>query len=87
MLHWFEEYRIDLIDWPARLPDLNPIENLWGIFKAKIRNEKPKDLEDLKSKTVETWNKIPNDLCLKLIYSMPNRLAKAIKNKGYAINY
>ena len=87
VLQLFEANKIDLIDWPAQTLHLIPIENIWGIIKAKIRKEKPKNLKDLKCKIVETCSKIPNDLCLKLIHSMPNRLAEDIKNKGYAINY
>ena len=56
-------------------------------MKAKIRKEKSKNLEDLKCKIVKTWNKISNDLRLKLTHSITNKLAKVIKNKGYAINY
>jgi hypothetical protein len=29
-LVWFAEKNIPLLDWPARSPDLNPIENLWA---------------------------------------------------------
>jgi transposase len=28
--------------WPPYLPDLNPIENLWKILKAKIDRAHPK---------------------------------------------
>ena len=27
---------IKVIDWPAKSPDLNPIENLWALMKREI---------------------------------------------------
>ena len=82
VLQWFEANEIDLIDWPAQSLDLNPIENLGELSKPKFEKKNPKLWKISTKKIVETGNKIPNGLCLKLIHSMPNRLGKVLKNKG-----
>ncbi len=35
---WFADHYITVLDWPANMPDLNPILILWDIFKSKMRN-------------------------------------------------
>jgi transposase len=34
--HTIIKRRLKLLDWPGNSPDLNPIENMWVIFKARI---------------------------------------------------
>ncbi len=36
---WLNDHGVGVLDWPANSPDLNPIENLCGIVKRKMRNK------------------------------------------------
>ncbi len=68
---WFNDHGVTVLDWPANSPDLNPIENLWGIVKRKMRDTRPNNADDLKATVKETWAPIPPQQCHKLITSMP----------------
>ncbi len=35
---WFNDHGVTVLDWPENSPDVNPVENLWGIVKRKMRN-------------------------------------------------
>ncbi len=83
---WFNDHDVTVLDWPANSPDLNPIENLWGIVRRKMRDTRPNNADELKATVKETWASIPPQQCHKLITSMPRRIEAVIKAKG-AIAY
>ncbi len=78
---WFNDHGVTVLDWPANSPDLNPIENLWGIVKRKMRDTRPNNADELKATVKETWASIPPQQCHKLITSMPHQIEAVIKAK------
>jgi hypothetical protein len=78
------DLNIEVMDWPAQSPDLNPIEHYW----SHVARELKRRTDILKSKE-ELWNELQNilketnlELCRKLIGSMPRRVIDVIKVKG-----
>ncbi len=53
--NWFNDHCVTVLDWPANLPDLNPIENRWSIVKRKIGDTRPNNADDLKAAIKATW--------------------------------
>ncbi len=44
----FSDQGVTVLNWPANSPDLNPIDNLWGIVKRKMRDTRPNNADDQK---------------------------------------
>ena len=84
---WFDAHAITVLDWPANSPDLNPIENLWGILKRKMRGTRPNNKEELTASIKKIWASITPMQCHRLIASMPRRIEAVIKAKGFPNKY
>ena len=81
---WFRDHQeFTVIEWASRSPDLNPIENLWGIMVNECtgRNERTPDV--LERHYMEVWESIRRnpELCQQLAQSMRRRMQDCI-DKG-----
>ena len=78
----FEE-RIECEDMAAKMDDVWPIENVWGIVAEKLSQRKSiKTLVGLKRAINEIWRGINEETCKRLVYSTPLRLKKVIEKGG-----
>lgn len=88
-MDWLQDHGFEVLDWPSRSPDINPIENLWSHIKRKLGEYEnpPKGMLELWERVQVEWEKIEPRVCQNLIRSMPNRMQEVIKKKGAVINY
>lgn len=86
---WLKERKIDVLDWPATSPDMNPIENLWGVLARKTyaNGRQYESLSSLKACIMKEWGKIDQDLCYRLIRSMKSRCAAVLERQGRKVEY
>lgn len=80
---------IQVMKWPACSPDVNPIENMWGILVRSIYkdNRQYQTVNELKCAILDAWQSISQETIDNLINSMPNRIFDIITNRGGYINY
>lgn len=77
------------MDWPSRSPDLNPMENLWGIMVQAVYGggRQYKKVDALKEALLAAWDAIPQATLDKLIDSMNSRFLQCIEREGGKTKY
>ena len=76
-----------MVPWPAHSPDLNPIENVWGIMAQRMARREMSTEDDLYNAIIEEWDAIDYKLLQALYDSMPARYEQVIKRAGAATKY
>ena len=82
------------ISIPARIPDLNPIENIFHIVKKKFHQDalemkiKRKDFEEFPARVKKKhWRSVPVNVVDKAIRSMDKGIDLIVKRKRQRIRY
>ncbi|UYV82272.1 hypothetical protein LAZ67_21001524 [Cordylochernes scorpioides] len=69
---YLQSENIRRMDWPARSPDLNPIEHVWDALGRRIgaRHPSPRTLVELRTALLEEWGLLSLDLLQSLIWNL-----------------
>jgi len=78
---------VDLLDFPPYSPDLNPIENLWSILKARVESRLARTTDEVERVLKEEWEALDTELLKSLAHSMPTRCAAVVANRGHKAPY
>ena len=86
---WFKAHNINVLDWQACSPDLNPIENLWGILARRVYADgrQFENTEALKQEIINEWGKIDQDTLKILIYSISDHIFTLATKNGSSTKY
>jgi len=86
---YLREKNVTSITWPARSPDLAPIEHLWDIIQRHLTDNfpVPTSLHDLAQQLLHCWNSISQEDINNLIESFQNRMTECIERQGGHTHY
>lgn len=73
-----------IADWPARSPDLNPIENLWAWLSRKVAEDAPQDADELEAAIWRHWNGMTNDFVNNYVHSFKSKCYRVVQRKGFS---
>ncbi|KFM65011.1 Transposable element Tc3 transposase, partial [Stegodyphus mimosarum] len=65
------------LPWPARSPDLSPIDHVWSIMGKAL--QPARDVDDLTRQFDRIWHDIPQEDIRKIYKSMPSRITACIR--------
>lgn len=86
---YLEEVEVSRMEWPARSPDLNPIEQVWDNLNRRLRSSEnhPATLNDLGIQLREIWEGLDQNILRSLILSMNRRCRAVINARGGNTKY
>ncbi|KAH9135181.1 hypothetical protein AeRB84_019305 [Aphanomyces euteiches] len=85
---FLEGANIMALVWPAKSPDLNVIENVWGVLARSVyRNGRQfSSKEELEAQILKSWEQVSVSYLETLVNDMPTRMAEVVIRAGSGID-
>ena len=86
---WMFDNFISVLEWPPYSPDLNPIENLGGIFVRSVyaHQKQFNDVDSLSKCIRDAWDEINKDALDAWVRPMQKSCVEVVLAKGKKIDY
>ena len=90
ILVWFMkglslQAEIELIDWPPRVPGMNPIENTWNEVKRTMQETwpvlPPRNSVELRTLMSDTWDEVASSQ--RYFRSLIQRMKSVVEAQGF----
>ena len=75
-----------MLEWPAKSPDLSPIEQVWAYIKKQLEGQTFTSADQLFNAINNVWGNIPNNILHNLYSSFRARCQACIQNQGQSLN-
>ena len=87
-MNFLQANHVNVVDWPARSPDISPIEHLLDHLGRRVRERNDvNNVRDLERVLDEEWTRIPRAVVRRLISSMRRRCGAVIDSNGGHTRY
>ena len=86
---FLQDRNVSVLQWPAKSPDLNPIEHVWDLLdrRARARAIPPKNVREFAGALVEEWGNISQQELANLVQYMRRRCTAVLNAAGDHTRY
>ena len=84
---WFRGNNVNVMEWPAKSPNLNIMENVWGIRSREVYADcrQFNTVEELREAILCAWSNLTVEQLKSLYESLPKRMIQLLKRHGNVI--
>ena len=86
---YLQQEAIELLPWPAMLPNMNPIEHFWDYLGQKVNARTPKcqNIQELRTALLQEWQQCPQHRLRRLIHGLGKRVQELYRIRGNYTHY
>ena len=77
-----QDGRLQIMEWPAQSPDLNPIELVWDELDRKVKAKQPTSATHLWELLQQCWEELSKQYLISIVERMPRVCSAVISAKG-----